>query len=115
MKKTLDELLTLADPPVEVTIPKSKNPVRLRWPSFDEWHGISVAHRRLKGEDPPAELVAKTVAICVADKDGGREYADADIPRLLEGDPRVLMQLYVKCWETVLRNDDQAVRAEEGN
>lgn len=115
MKKSLDDLLALADAPVEVTVGRSKKPVRLRWPSFDEWHALSVAHRRLKGEDPPAELVARTVAICVANEDGDREYADADIPKLLAGDPRVLMQLYVKCWETVLRNDDQTMKGEEGN
>lgn len=115
MPKSLDDLLALAAEPVEVTIQKSTKPIRLRWPSFAEWHGLAVAHRALKGEEPPAELVARTVAVCVADAEGGREYADADVPKLLAGDPRALMQIYVKCWETVLRNDDQAIKAEEGN
>lgn len=115
MPKALDDLLALAAEPVEITIPKAKKPIRLRWPTFAEWHALSVAHRALKGDDPPAELVARTVAVCIADADGGREYADADVPKLIEGDPRVLMQIYVKCWETVLRNDDQAIKAEEGN
>lgn len=114
MAKSLDDLLALADAPVEVTISKGKRPIRLRWPSFQEWHDLSVAHRALKGQDPPAELIAKTVAVCVANAEGGREYSDADVPALVAGDPRVLMQLYVKCWETVLRNDEQAVQADEG-
>lgn len=115
MPKSLDDLLTLAEAPVEVTVGRGKKPVRLRWPSFAEWHALSVSHRQLAGQDPPAELVARTVAVCVANAEGEREYQDADVPKLLEGDPRVLMQLYVKCWETVLRNDDQALKGEEGN
>lgn len=113
MPKPLDDLLSLADPLVEVRV-KGKT-IRLRYPDFGEWHDLAGAHRRLKGEDPPAELVARTVAVCVADENGGRAYADADLPALLAGDPRVLMSLYVKCWETVLKNDESAVRAEEGN
>ena len=113
MPKPLDDLLTLAVSPVEVRV-KGKA-VRLRHPAFSEWHDLAGAHRRLKGEDPPAELVARTVAVCVADADGNRAYSDADIPALVAGDARVLMALYIRCWETVLRNDEEAVRAEEGN
>jgi|688.fasta_scaffold181842_3 hypothetical protein len=112
MAKPLDDLMKLADL-VEVRV--RGKAVRLRQPSFGEWHDLAGAHRRLKGEDPPAELVARTVAVCVADDAGGRAYSDADLEVLLAGDPRTLMALYVKCWETVLRNDEQAVRAEEGN
>jgi len=113
MGKPLDELLTLAEPAVEVRV-RGKL-VRLRHPSFGEWHELAGAHRRLKGEDPPAELVARTVATCVADANGGRAYSDADLEVLLAGDPRTLMALYVKCWETVLGNDEPAVQAAEGN
>lgn len=115
MPKPLDDLLAIADEPIEVTPPRSKSPVRLRWPSFEEWHSLSVAHRQLDGKDPPAELIARTVAICVADERGERRYKDADIPAVLATSPRLLMWLYVKCWETVLRNDEKAVKEEEGN
>ena len=115
MPKTLDQILAIADEPVEVTPPRSKTAVKLRWPSFEEWHSLSVAHRQLKGEDPPAELIARTVAICIADDAGERRYKDADIPTLLQTSPKTLMWLYVKCWETVLRNDEKAVKEEEGN
>lgn len=115
MPKPLDQVLSIADEPIEVTPPRSKSSVRLRWPSFDEWHALSVAHRQLKGEDPPAELIARTVAFCIADEAGERRYKDSDIPALLQTSPRTLMWLYVKCWETVLRNDEKAVQEEEKN
>lgn len=115
MPKPLDELLAIADEPIEVTPPRSKTPVRLRWPSFEEWHALSVAHRQLDGKDPPADLIARTVAVCVADANGERRYKDGDLAALLQTSPRTLMWLYVKCWETVLRNDEKAVKEEEGN
>lgn len=115
MPKTLDQILSIADEPIAVTPPRSKTPVHLRWPSFEEWHALSVAHRQLAGQDPPAELIARTVAICIADANGERRYGDGDIQTLLQTSPRTLMWLYVKCWETVLRNDEQTVKEEEGN
>lgn len=115
MPKSLDALLNIADAPVEVTPPRAKSPVTLRTPSFAEWHAISVAHRALEGKDPPAELIARTVAVCVADANGERKYKDADLPVLMETSPRLLLWLYVKCWETVLKNDDAEVRADEKN
>jgi hypothetical protein len=114
MPKPLDQILAIADEPIAVTPPRSKASVLLRWPSFAEWHELSVAHRKLDG-DPPAELIARTVAICLSDADGGRRYKDEDIPELMKTSPRTLMWLYVKCWETVLRNDEKAIKDEEGN
>lgn len=113
--KPLDELLALADAPLAVTPPRAKTPVYLRWPSFAEWHDLSVAHRKLAGEDPPAELIARTVATVLADESGKRRYRDDQAGELLEASPRTLMWLYVKAWETVLRNDEKAVQEEEGN
>lgn len=113
--KKLDDLLGLADEPVRLQPPRSKSAVFLRWPSFEEWHGLAVAHRQLAGKEPPAELIAKTVAVCLADEDGKRKYQDGDLEDLLQASPRSLMWLYVKCWDTVLRNDEGAVKEEEKN
>lgn len=113
--KRSDPLLALSDEPIQVTPPRSKTPVRLRWPSFSEWHELAVAHRQLAGKEPAADLIARTVAVCLADEDGNRKYADDNLGPLLEASPRVLMWLYVKCWETVLRNDEQVVKEEEKN
>ena len=85
----------------------------MRYPSFAEWHDLSVSHRSLKGVDPSAELIARTVAVVLCDARGKRQYADGDVGQLLEASPRSLMWIYVKAWETVLRNDEQAVRDEE--
>ena len=46
---------------------------------------------------------------------GERRYKDADLQAVLATSPRLLMWLYVKAWETVLRNDEKAVKEEEGN
>lgn len=113
--KRLDELVGVSEELVEVTPPRATSAIRLRYPTFGEWHAISIAHRQLDGKDPPADLIAKTVAVCVADENGNRKYKDADLPALLETKPRLLMWLYVQCWETVLRNDEAAVREEEKN
>lgn len=110
----LDDLLGLADEPVVVTMPRTKKEVRLRWPTFEEWHALATAHRKLEGADPSAELMVKTVAVCVADDKGGRKYKDGDLGALTASGPRALMWLYGKCWETVLRNDEQAMREEQG-
>lgn len=115
MPKSLDELLDIGDDVVEIRPPRSKSAVRLRYPSFAEWHALSVAHRELNGKDPSADLIARTVAICVADQDGARKYKDADIGALLETSPKLLMWVYVKCWETVLRNDEKEVKEDEKN
>jgi hypothetical protein len=112
--ESIDDLLGLVDEPVQVVMPRTKKTVRLRWPTFAEWHELAVEHRKLNGADPSAELVAKTVAVCVADENGNRKYGDGDLSRVAESGPRGLMWLYGKCWETVLRNDDQAVKEEEG-
>lgn len=110
-----DPFLSLVDQPIEVTPPRSKSSVRLRWPSFNEWHGLAVAHRQLGGKEPSAELIARTVAVCLADDNGDRKYGDEDLAALLAASPRMLMWLYVKCWETVLRNDEHVVKEEEKN
>lgn len=115
MPKKLDDLLGLADEPIELQPPFSKAPIRLRWPSFAEWHELAVAHRQLKDKEPPAELIAKTVAVCLANEDGERKYKDGDLAELLASSTRSLMWIYVQCWETVLRNDEQAVKEEEKN
>lgn len=111
--KRLDDVLSLAEEPIEVKPPRSKSSIFLRYPSFAEWHDLSVSHRSLKGVDPSAELIARTVAVVLCDARGKRQYADGDVGQLLEASPRSLMWIYVKAWETVLRNDEQAVRDEE--
>lgn len=112
--KNLDEILGLASDLVVVNPPRAKKEISLRWPSFEEWHQLAIAHRLLDGQDPPAELIARTVAVCVANEDGARKYQDNQLPELMKASPRLLMWLYTKCWATVLKNDEAEVKAEEG-
>lgn len=109
-----DVLGTRTATTIEVTPPGAK-PVLLRSPSFREWYDLTAAHRSLDGKDPPAELIARTVAVALSRPDGSRLMTDAEASSLMDADPRVVMWLYVKSWETVLRNDDQAIKDLEKN
>lgn len=102
---------------VEVTPAGATKPIRLRYPTFREWHEITIEHRKCGQEklDPSADLIARTIAICVADGQGRRKLSDAEASALLEASPRQVMDLYTKCWETVLRNDDNAAQEEAKN
>lgn len=92
-----------------VTPPGGGDPIRLRWPTFQEWYDLASAHRSLGTQSPPVDLIAKTIATCLDGADKGvRE-------KILKGSPRVVMWLYKKCWETVLKNDDEAVSEIEKN
>lgn len=99
---------------LEVSPPNGK-PLLLRSPSFREWYDLTAAHRQLDGKDPPADLIAKTIAVVLARPDGARMLTDAEASGLLDADPKVVMWLYVTAWETVLRNDDKAIKELEKN
>jgi hypothetical protein len=102
---------------VEITPPGSKLPVLLRYPPFAEWHELAVAHHRCKRDsvEPAASLIVKTLAYTIADADGNRRLSDKEAESLLNCNPVTVMWIYAKAWETVLRNDDQAVAELEGN
>lgn len=103
-------------PLVEVTPPKASKPVRLRYPKFSEWYRLTTAHRKVgAGNDPPPELVVQTVATCVANENGSRMFTDDQAAELMEADPAVVLWLYVKCFETVMRSDEEAVAEVEKN
>jgi hypothetical protein len=118
MPTTAEDIFGASAPEtVEVMPAGATKPVRLRVPTFKEWHEITIAHRKCGAEklDPPAELIARTIAVCVADSHGKRKLTDAEAAALLEASPRQVMDLYTKCWETVLRNDDAAIQEEAKN
>lgn len=118
MPTTAEDIFgALPTQPVEVTPVGATKPVRLRYPTFREWHEITLEHRKAAtaGVDPSADLIARTIAICVADSQGKRKLTDAEAAALLEASPQQVMSLYVRCWETVLKNDDQAIQEEGKN
>ena len=96
--------------PVEVQPPWSKAPIRLRYPTFAEWYELVCAHRKLDvdgvRQDPPAELLAKTVAYCVAGDDGKRCLT---VEQVLERRPSEVVWLYQEACRTVIRDDDELV------
>lgn len=111
-----DVLGLAARPVVEVTPPKASKPVRLRYPTFAEWYKLTTDHRRVgPGNDPPPDLVARTVATCLANADGSRMFTDEQAAGLMDADPSAVLWLYVKCFETVMKNDDEAVAEVEKN
>jgi hypothetical protein len=95
--------------PIEVTPPGATKSVWIRYPTFAEWYGIVAEQRKLEDAQPTAELVAKTVATCLSDKDGKRILTDADAVVLLETKPQPVAWLYKTCWDTVLADGEDAV------
>lgn len=101
---------------VAVTLPGSEKTIYLRYPSFDEWHRIAKAHwqceREGKGVD--ADLIAKTITTCLANQDG-TPLPGADQAAVLKGSPRRVMALYKRCWDTVLKSDEDTIGEAEKN
>lgn len=101
---------------VEVTPPGSSKTIRLRYPTFAEWYRLTSDHRKCgEGNEPPLDLVARTIGACVANDAGERAFTDDEAAAFLDADPKTVLWLYVKCVETVMRNDDQAVGEVEKN
>lgn len=108
----------LGDPSdvVSVTPPGAKRAVYLRSPSFGEWHDLATAHQGLDGKPPSAELIARTLATCLSDESGKQIAATpSERKALMAGSPRRIMWLYKKCWETVLKSDEESVGEIEKN
>lgn len=85
----------------------------LRQPSFAEWHGLAKAHRELEGKTPPADLIAKTITTCIADADG--KPAGIEAAKVLRSSHKLVMWIYARCWETVLKSGDEVVADLEKN
>jgi|LakMenEpi03Aug12_release.lakeMendotaPanAssembly.Ray.scaffolds.fasta_scaffold896638_2 hypothetical protein len=100
---------------VEVTPPGCDKPVKLRYPTYGEWHKLAVAHQQLAGKAPDATLIIDTIAACIADDAGKRKLSSDKARGLLDASPRAVMWLYKQCWETVLKSDDETVAELEKN
>lgn len=97
---------------VEVTVPGVEKTILLRYPNFKEWHEIVIAHREC-GEaktDPPAELITKTIAVCMSDSKGNRKLTDDEANEVMRAQPGHVMALYQKCFETVLKDNEAEIQ-----
>jgi putative hemolysin len=98
---------------VTLNPPGSSEPVYLRHPTFAEWHSLAKAHRELEGKTPPAELIARTLTTCVCDENGKPSWLDA--PAVLRMPHALVMWIYARAWDTVLRAGDTDVAELEKN
>ena len=96
-----------------VTPPGCSEPVYLRYPTFAEWYSLATAHRSLAGDAPPADLIAKTLTVCLCDASG--KPLGVEAAKLMQSSHRRVMWLYQKCWDTVLKSDDTVVGEIEKN
>jgi len=112
-----DALSRSAAKPTVVVFDKDWGDVHLRWPTFGEWHGLVVPHRKCTAakEEASAELIARTLAVCLANPDGSRMLNDREAEKLLERDHLPVMRVYMKCWETVLKFSEDEVEERLGN
>jgi len=99
---------------VTLTPPGMSKPVHLRYPTFAEWMTLVHDHQGLDKKTPPAETVARTIATCLCDE-GGKPVGKDVTASVLKASPRVVMWLYQRCWETVLRSDDETIKEKEKN
>jgi hypothetical protein len=96
-------LSKLACPVRAVAIEGEADSVEMRSPTFLEWHDLVRRHRELNGSEPPAELVAETVAVCLANPDGSRMFPAEEAESVRGLPPEFVMRVYVAAWQTVLR------------
>jgi hypothetical protein len=89
-----------------VDVPALGGTVDLRYPTFAEWHSIALEHRRLNGAEPSAELIARTVAVLLANPDGTRMFPPEDVGQVEAMPPKAVMELYVSAWGGVLRGPE---------
>lgn len=116
MPTSLDDLFgSIAAAPLEVHPPRSAKSVLFRYPTYDEWYELALEHRKLDGQEPPKELITKTVAVVLANSDGTRKLSPQEASLLLKADSQLVMWLYVKAFETVLRSDEKVVTDAEKN
>lgn len=101
---------------VAVTLPGCPKTLYLRYPSFDEWHQLAKAHwqceREGKGVD--AALIARTITTCLANQDG-TPLPGADQAAVMKASPKLVMALYKRCWDTVLKSDETTIGEAEKN
>lgn len=103
-------------PPLEVSHPEWGS-VLLRHPTFAEWYSLVHPMRQLQQtkSEPSAELIARAVAIVLANPDGTRMLTDAEAARLMEKDFAAVMRVWTQAWETVLRFTDEDLEASKKN
>jgi hypothetical protein len=89
-----------------VAVPALGVEVDLRYPTFSEWHSIALEHRRLNGAEPSAELIARTVAVVLANPDGSRMFPPEEVGQVEAMPPKAVMELYVSAWGGVLRGPE---------
>lgn len=101
-------------PPVEVAIPEW-GAVLLRYPTFAEWYSIVQPMRQLAGAEPSVDLIARAVAIVLANPDGSRMLSDPEAARLMEKEYTAVMRVWNRAWETVLKFTDADLEAAAKN
>ena len=102
-----------SDSDVVTVTPPGDEPVYLRYPSFAEWHSLAKAHRDLDGGTPSADLIARTLTVCMCDADG--KPLGMESSKVLKLPHLRVMWIYNRCWETVLKSGDQVVQELEKN
>ena len=96
-----------------VLVPALGVEVDLRYPTFAEWHSIALEHRRLGGSEPSAELIARTVAVVLANPDGTRMFTADEVDQVEAMPPAAVMELYVAAWGSVLRGPEATDEAKK--
>lgn len=111
-KETLQSAATKREP-VLVDVEGWSEPILLRHPTWKEWHNILRSHKQAGDEGPSAETIVRTIGVVLANQDGSRMLGDNEALDLMKQDYDVVLALYEKAWETVLKTQGKLEEAEK--
>lgn len=105
----------VANSVLTVTPPGATKPVHLVSPSVGTWIELVTTLQELAGKTPDVATVVKAVAACMADENG-KHIDDGTLrAKLAKSSPTIVMWLYKKCWDTVLKVDVNQMQEMEKN
>lgn len=100
---------------VSFTPPGASKPVHLATPPVGTWIDLVREAQSFDGKTPEGTFVTKTVAACMVD-DNGKPLDDGSLrATLAKSNPLIVMALYKKCWDTVLKVNVQEIEEQEKN
>ncbi len=98
-----------------VSPPGASKVVHIATPSVGVWIDLVKMAQEFDGKTPDAAAVTKCVAACLVTEDG-KPLDDGTLrATLAKSQPAIVMWLYKKCWDTVLKVDIRQIEEIEKN
>lgn len=99
---------------ITVTPPGASKPVYIATPAVATWIELVKEAQAFDNKTPDSPFITKAVAACMVDE-AGKPLDDGTLrSALAKSNPTLVMFLYKKCWETVLKVDVREIEQLEG-